>query len=441
MSLVSHQEGNVLAAGVHASRPSHNVSANGRFVVFATKAYDDGVVAHSYVRDLQTGDLLQVDAPSSAAAFANGSDIPVISENGERVLFASQTPIEEGSSMLRMQVWQRDIVSGELQEPRMLTVNAAGVIGSDDSCYDYRTSKFWPGLAISADGTTLGLGTFASNLGEAEDLTDTLVYTRGVESTTNFQRVSETVDGVHATDRSYGPVLSALGERVAFVSRAYNLPGGASTPLIFKVYWREAGDDSQSIRSVSLGRDTDGSPTRNDGPALAPAISSHGNHVSFASSASNLEVNVERGDLSEYSIYLASNIESSTNIVPRFIASTGIAASEVNSDASPATHELRSSVSGDGRFVAFASRCTLADIEAEVTPCSPPSGAYAQIFVFDESLSRFEQLTFGTDGDSHAPSMTPNGNVISFVSDATDVMPGVDDHNDGPDIFALRWDN
>lgn len=439
LKLVSFTEGNTLRTEVHPTRTSHNMSADGRFVVFATRGYGDGTTTQSYMRDTFTGDLVRIDEPTDTVAFASGSDLPVVDEHGTRVLFAALTPFSGGSGMTHAQVWRRDISSGVLGEPAMLTVNEFGVEGDGDSCYDTRHQAYWPGLALSANGSMVGIATYAWNLSDTVDLNDTLVYTRAVETAGNFLRMSETRDGVFATDRSFGPVLSATGAEIAFVSRAYNLPGGNSSPLVFKIYWRVTDDDAMSIRCLSCGRNGEGMVVPSDAPSLSPAISADGNYVSFASAASNLEVGTTRGDGSQYNIYIAENVDRSADSAPTFLAPTGVATTDVNAMDTPATDDLRSSVSEDGRFIAFASKCRLADIENHVTPCA--AEAHQNIFLYDTSLDVFEQLTYGSDGDSYAPSMTPNANAISFVSEATDLLEGVSDENNGPDIYLLRWDS
>jgi Tol biopolymer transport system component len=102
------------------------------------------------------------------------------------------------------------------------------------------------------------------------------------------------------------------------------------------------------------------------------------------------------------------------------------------------------SVSGDGRWVAFASTAALV-----AAPGAHPTRPFRQIYLRDLRADRTLRATRAanggaTNGDSSVPSMSADGRYVVFASDASNLLD--DDQNQTTDIFlydretdALSW--
>ncbi|MEG4632536.1 calcium-binding protein [Microcoleus sp. AR_TQ3_B6] len=148
-----------------------------------------------------------------------------------------------------------------------------------------------------------------------------------------------------------------------------------------------------------------------------PSISADGRFVAFQSDASNLVA----GDTnSSGDIFVRDLLTNTTTRV-----SVGSAGNQGNS------LSRRSSISGDGRFVAFASDAT------NLVPGDTNNST--DIFVRDLSTNTTTQVSASSSGDrgnndSEIPSISANGRFVAFRSFATNLVPG--DINNERDIFV-----
>jgi Tol biopolymer transport system component len=157
-------------AGEDATEPS--ISANGRYVAFATKArnlsgVDKGSVEDVFVRDLKTNrTTLASRAVGRRGAAGNGdSSNPSISAGGRFVAFESYAsnlgPADNGS---RPDVFVRDLRSG-----RVFLASRAGGGGPAADAASANPS-------ISGDGRYVAFDSRASNLSPADTLHDSSVF-------------------------------------------------------------------------------------------------------------------------------------------------------------------------------------------------------------------------------------------------------------------------
>src|SRR5262249_54366835 len=88
-------------------------------------------------------------------------------------------------------------------------------------------------------------------------------------------------------------------------------------------------------------------------------------------------------------------------------------------------------LSGDGRFVAYASAVT--------SRVQGDHNAATDVFVYDGVQHRTERVSGAADGtegdlDSSSPALSGDGRFVAFDSDATNLVPG--DTNGASDVFV-----
>lgn len=88
-------------------------------------------------------------------------------------------------------------------------------------------------------------------------------------------------------------------------------------------------------------------------------------------------------------------------------------------------------LSGDGKAVAFESFAT------NLVPGESDS-ALRDVFVFDRTTGKMDNITHGGNGPSGSAVLSEHGNVVAFQSDATNLVAGETDSNGSTDIFIFN---
>jgi Tol biopolymer transport system component len=193
-----------------------SISAHGRWVAFLTGAH----VHHSNALEVAVRDM---DGKRTVyASRANGRHgplaatdckLPVISANGRYVAFASKA--KNLSRIDKDDV--EDVFLRDLKTNRTLLVSRGqgkhGAPGSGDSSNP----------SISADGRYVAFESYASNLGPADNSTQPDVFVRDMRSGRVFLASRGTDGGPAANAPSANPSISSDGSYVAFDSRGSNL--------------------------------------------------------------------------------------------------------------------------------------------------------------------------------------------------------------------------
>jgi hypothetical protein len=151
-----------------------------------------------------------------------------------------------------------------------------------------------------------------------------------------------------------------------------------------------------------------------------PSISADGRYVAFSSRASNLVLNDTNG---AYDIFVHDRISGATTRVS--VDSNGN-----QSDGSPDLHSY-SSISADGRYVAFGSYAT------NLVPND--NNGYKDIFVHDRISGETNRVSVDSNGIegniySKKPSISADGRYVAFDSWATNLVPN--DNTVSKDIFV-----
>jgi Tol biopolymer transport system component len=223
-------------------------------------------------------------------------------------------------------------------------------------------------------------------------------------------RLSTATGGGQGNGRSFVPAISADGWYVAFYSDASNLVSG-DTNSTRDVFVRDLQRGETTRVSVST------SGTEANGDSVAPAISSDGRYVAFASAATNL-VDGDTNDANDIFVR-----DRQTNTTTR--VSVGYDGSQANGGSD------QSSLSGDGRLVAFTSAAT--------NIVSGDVNSNRDAFAYDRQTGTAVNLSVNTDGtqadlDSFTPELSANGRFVAFSSFADNLI--VDDLNESSDIFV-----
>jgi Tol biopolymer transport system component len=223
-------------------------------------------------------------------------------------------------------------------------------------------------------------------------------------------RLSTATGGGQGNGRSFVPAISADGRYVAFYSDASNLVSG-DTNGARDVFVR----DLQTGETTRVSVSTSGAEANGD--SFAPALSSDGRYVAFASAATTL-VDGDMNDANDIFVR-----DRQTNTTTR--VSVGYDGSQANGGSD------QPSLSGDGRLVAFTSGAT--------NIVSGDVNANRDAFVYDRQTGTAVNLSVSNDGtqadlDSFTPELSANGRFVAFSSFADNLI--VDDLNESSDIFV-----
>ena len=232
---------------------------------------------------------------------------------------------------------------------------------------------------------------------------------------TTTERVSVASDGSQANGISLWPAITSDGRYVTFTSRASNLvaddTNGAEDVFVHDRLTHTS--DRVSVDSAA------GQGNGNSGSWGAAISIDDGRYVAFASSATNL-------------------VPGDTNAQPDMFVhdrSTGITERVSVDSAGNQANGLNfwgPAISGDGRYVAFASSAT------NLVPND--TNGEDDIFLHDRSTGITERVNVDSAGNQTngysgflGIAINADGRYVAFDSDATNLVP--DDTNGQPDIF------
>ncbi len=387
------------------------ISADGRYIVFSSNASnlvegDTNGVADIFVHDRLTGQIQLVSIASNGTQGNSDTGIgSFISTDGRYVTFISSADnLVEGDTNRVQDCFVHDRVTGE-------TTRVS--VASDGTQANGACAYFgWWGIdvqpSISADGRYVAFHSEATNLveGDTNRVTDIFVHD-GVTGKTTLVSVSS--DGTQGNGGSLFPAISADGRYVVFQSDGTNLVEGITHGGIF-VHDRLTGETT--LEDISI-NGTEG----NQGGGY-PAISADGRYVSFTSNATNL---VEGGTDGYFmNIFVHDRVTGDTTLVS--VASDG---TQANSGS------LFSTISADGRYIAYdtdASNLVKGDTNgwADCFVYDQVTGETTLVSVSSD----------GTQGnsDSRCSSISDDGRFVAFSSGADNLVEG--DTNEALDVFV-----
>jgi archaellum component FlaF (FlaF/FlaG flagellin family) len=351
--------------GMQANNGSYDpvISSDGRWVAFMSIATnlvpgDTNGFQDVFVHDRLTGATTRVSVDSGGTQ-ANGlSVLPSISSDGRYVSFESAaTNLVPGDTNGFRDIFVRDRVSGMTTRASLAS---SGAQGNGYSAYS----------AISADGRYVAFYSEATNLvpGDTNGFGDVFVHDMVTGTTT---RVSVSSNGAQGNGGSAFPAISADGRYVAFWSHASNLVLG-DTNGANDVFVHDMVNGSTTRVSVDSHGVQDNGETNAD--PFEPSLSFDGRYVAFTSFATNL---VPGDTNADYDVFLHDMLSGST-----------VRVSVDSSGTQGNGGSYYSTVSSDGRYVAFASGAN------NLIPGD--TNGYADVFVRDSgAASAFTSLCFG----------------------------------------------
>jgi Tol biopolymer transport system component len=425
------------AQGDGGVRPGVAISADGRFVAFASDASnlvpgDVNGTTDVFVHDLSTGATVRISVgeggdPAGPSGYAGVA----ISADGRFVAFDSQAPnLVAGDANGQRDVFVRDRDAdgnGVFDEPGgsrtvRVSVSSSGVEADGDSQHP----------AISADGRFVAFTSNASVLSSPNPRRIYQVYLRDRDADGNgrFDEPGDTTTnaslssfGQRGDGSSTDPTISANGRFVGFRTEATNLfPGDTNGVSDVAVHDRVTGATVRISESASgIGGNSYSYP-----PA---SLSADGRFVAFASIASNLVP----GDASTADAFVRDRDADGNGV---FDEPGGVSVELASVDSQGVQGNGWTTVpalSLDGRRVAFES--------AASNLVAGDTNHNYDVFVHDRAGGRTERASVDTAGrESHAQSnsssvaISGDGRFVAFLSNANDLVAG--DTNGVADVFV-----
>ncbi|HEX3126152.1 MAG TPA: hypothetical protein VH394_02385 [Thermoanaerobaculia bacterium] len=270
-------------------------------------------------------------------------------------------------------------------------------------------------VSLSADGRYVAFGCSADDLVAGQDDAnfeqDVFLYDRVAGTTVLVSRKAGTATTV-GDWLSGEPDLSADGRWVAFTSYSTNLIAGGTDangqPDVFLF-------DRDSGQTLVVSRAAGTAATSANQYSYQPALSADGRYVVFTSQAGNL-VAGQNGPQAR-NVFLFDRVTGTVELISR---AAGTAMTTV-------TGAETSSVSDDGRYVAF--RSTGTNLIPGQT--AGPGTAKHNVFVHDRVTRQTELISPSvlspsrtSNNDALPPVLSPDGRYLAFLSLATDLAAG-----------------
>jgi hypothetical protein len=394
VALVSTSAGGAKGNG-QSSRP--DVSADGRFVAFASQAWNlvPGTAPYMdiFVKDLLTGDVALVSKASDGTPGNGQSSYPLtISSTGRYVAFISYSDnLVPNDTNARYDLFWHDRITGTTQ-----MVNVA-----DDGAPSNNYAD-WP--AVSGDGRYVVFNSNATNL-VSPSPTGTQLYVRDtLYGTTRL--ISRSVSG--APQGGGQPDISTDGRWVVYVRNAVE---------VHLVDTQNCSESACSVRRVNL--DNLGQSVNGHTSVLFPKISGNGRFVSWESNASGF---VASDTNAAADVFVHDTLTSTTTRVS--VASDGTQAD---------SYSYTPDITDDGRYVIFTSNATNLD--------GTDTNGVLDIYMHDRLESRTTRLTGTSSGgeiNNHASyyaRISGNGRQVVFSTNATNVVPGDTDSTE--DVYVI----
>lgn len=284
------------ASGAHGTADSSepSISADGRYVAFESNASnlisgDTNNVKDVFRRDLSAGTNLRVSIYGGTQG--NGaSSHAVISDNGDRVAFASQSTNFAPGASGQNAAYVHSVTTGITS---LVAPTAGGEVGNGAS-EPYSMSSGGITVAFSSTSTNLpAIHVDGTPVTDTNGSLDVFTYDLSTEVT---MLVSSTPSNVQGNNSTGNPSISSNGQWVVFSSAADNLLGPGNDPNnVSDIFERDLINNRIDVLSVNT-QDAPESYGASNGNSEYPVISADGGTVAYQSAADNL---IAEGDENE----------------------------------------------------------------------------------------------------------------------------------------------
>ncbi len=381
------------------SMPS--VSDDGNVIAFESKATnlvagDSNGLRDLFVRNRSAGTTTRVSIDASGAQSNGISYHATLTRDGSRVAFASQASnLVAGDTNNVADVFQRLVA-----DPTSIDRASRNIVGdvqgdgpsdlpsydSDDNDLAFRSSSTNLDWANAVSNNEIFLANRASGtasvVGRIETPEIGLVFQRSRnqiwERFLNEGQSCVSADGRYVVFTSYEQILGNSGKKQVFVR------------------------DRKKETTTLVSADSSGLPGNLDSADIDdPAISADGRFVTFSSRATNLIPNDVQSSFLR--VYLRDLVTGRTTKV---------------SASMPYEHSLAPTISGDGRFVAYASQSSLTPAEEVDLGLEGPSFKGPAVYIFDQQTSksiRLNTFMYVANGERYGLRLSKDGSSLTFL--------------------------
>ncbi|MBX3400038.1 MAG: hypothetical protein KF873_14955, partial [Gemmataceae bacterium] len=387
------------------------LSADGRFVVFHTLARDltpepdnnEFAGFDVYVRDTvnNTTELVSrtLNGAESGSGFARR-----ISADGRYVLFQggrSEGPdgVVPLGSFGAANNGGNHVYRRDLQDDKTVVVTARedGLGGAGG----FPSTSGGAQFDMSDDGRYVVFAYGADDLVTGDTNGQTDVFIRDLVAGTT-KLVSRTSGGVSGNGGSGRPIISGNGKTVVFVSGATDLTGTSDTNGDNDLFAYDVATGSVTLITKSADGTSAVSGALRGTKVFFQDIDESGTKIIFSANSNKL---VENGSFGEI-LYLHDTVASTTKLISRL--PSGVAAGVDGSG---------SFISQDGKFLSIITGAAL----------TGQTGSTA-LYLYDVATDAFTLASRNPAGKARnaaGASLSADGRYVAFVSEATDLVPGV----------------
>ncbi|MBI3774634.1 MAG: PD40 domain-containing protein [Gammaproteobacteria bacterium] len=413
------------------------ISADGNYIAFQSAASDlvsgdTNARTDIFLYDRRNSITTRVSIGVGGAETNGDSKAPAISQDGRYIAFESQA-----TNLVTNDIggWQDIFVYDRVTATTVrVSVSSSGVEANNHCLH----------AALSGDGRFVAFISAASTLtsDDANSLSDVFLHDRDPDQNGVFDenygstvRVSQSGTGMLANSSNF-PSISRNGQYVAYSSSDATLVAGDTNNLqdIF-IYHRPSGV-TERVSVASNGQQSDGEST-------FTSVSEEGRYVAFISSATNL---------------VSGDTNSKADVFVRDrMAGTTVRASMSNSGTQSGGASTNPVISGDGRYVSFATEsaaltsrlageAALVPVIFDAITAATGGGggggtAIAQVmYRRDLNLQKTVRISSNSsganaNGSNASLSMSAEGMIAAFASEATN-LSSVTDVNATRDVFV-----
>jgi len=387
------------------------ISDNGRYIAYITNIVRNQSRQQRdqiFLRDVRGRKNYLISRRGKREGDGN-SLYPAISSDGRRVVYASDAVNLDpacDTGLMNIYLSIRSLATKTMSTKCISQTQPDGIDGAPPPM------SLLP--AISGDGHTISWtsDTAYQVQGDVNGQADVFVWNQN----TGIRLASVASDGAQGNGPSSLSSLDRSGQQLVFMSEATNLVPD-DTNQASDIFLRNLTDGKTSL--VSVGHDGESG----NQPSMLPMVSRDGQHVVFASKASNLVL----GDTNkEWDVFVRHLRDGTTE---RVSMADGQPGAEGNGASTVA------GITGNGRCVIFQSQAS--------NLVAGDTNGTEDIYVRDLLTRRTTRISLGhrereANDDTFYPVISADGSTVAYTSTATNLTLNGDRKADDSDVYVLK---